>query len=149
VPYRFLVDTPLGRLARWLRILGFDAEYVPETQEIGSSSDTARIIVARPDKISIFQDQACCPVKTDRVFDQVAEIRERLGLTPADIQPFSRCIRCNRGIEEIPKKDVRARVPDYVWQTHSAFNHCVQCGRIYWRGSHFERSRNIILEIFH
>jgi uncharacterized protein with PIN domain len=149
--YRFIVDTPLGRLAKWLRILGFDTAYVPETgeKEIGYFSEKERIVIVRPSKMGSFQDRTCCPVASDRVFDQLATIRDHFGLTLEDTCPFSRCIRCNQIIEPAFKNDIRGMVPDYVWQTHAEFSRCDRCGRIYWRGSHAERSRNTILKLFH
>jgi len=151
VSYRFLVDTPLGRLARWLRILGFDTEYVKETQKnrIRFFTDSERIAIVRPGKIKNLKNRACYAIKSDRIFDQIAEIREHLGLTLEDTKPFSRCICCNSTIELVSKHDIRGLVPDYVWHRHASFNRCAQCGRIYWRGSHIEKSRSTILKLFH
>ncbi|MDH3566669.1 MAG: Mut7-C RNAse domain-containing protein, partial [Desulfobacteraceae bacterium] len=69
-------------------------------------------------------------------------------ITQKDAQPFSRCVRCNTMVQKVDKDSIRKMVPDYIWETHDAFRSCSQCGRIYWPGSHIQRSRDIIKRLF-
>jgi hypothetical protein len=73
---------------------------------------------------------------------------DQAGIEQNAIRLFSRCIHCNLPIDKIDKNEVYGLVPDYIWETHDAFNRCNQCKRIYWSGSHAERSMDMIKLIF-
>ena len=145
----FTVDRTLGKLAKWLRILGFDARYEPG-QLISRKADAEqrrRVFLTRmrqPGDVG----QEVFVVRSDRVPDQLEEVATAFGLEPQHFRPFSRCIRCNEPVVEVDRERVRGRVPDYVWQSHSAFYTCERCGRIYWPGSHAGRTLQIIQELF-
>jgi len=80
--------------------------------------------------------------------EQVLEVVEHLDLKRENINPFSRCVRCNTPIEEIEKDAVLGRVPDYIWESHELFHTCSTCNRIYWQGSHTERGMEKIASFF-
>jgi uncharacterized protein with PIN domain len=80
--------------------------------------------------------------------DQIIELIRKTAIRPEDLRPFSRCIVCNQQIVFIPRDDVQGLVPDFVWDTQPRFCRCPQCARIYWPGSHTERSLRRINEIF-
>jgi uncharacterized protein with PIN domain len=147
----FAVDRSLGSLARWLRILGFDTAY---GSDISSSQLSAllkehRILITRTKKIQkMFESHPHVFITSDSLFEQLKQIVDHLGIHPDDIRQFSRCIHCNLVIDEVDKKDVYGRVPDYIWETHDEFHSCRQCGRIYWSGSHTERIADKINQIF-
>ena len=87
-------------------------------------------------------------ITSNLLVEQLKQVVGQIGIDRDDIQPFSRCIHCNLPIGEVNKKDVYGLVPDYIWETHDVFNQCSQCRRIYWPGSHAERSMAIIKQIF-
>jgi len=148
--FRFAVENTLGKLAKWLRILGFDAFYQTDlSAEKLMDMGTGRIVLTRTARIrGTNASRKLIFITSDNPFEQVREVLETLGIEPKDVLPFSRCVRCNTMIRKVDKDSIRKRVPDYVWETHDAFRSCSQCGRIYWPGSHTQRSRDIIKRLF-
>jgi uncharacterized protein with PIN domain len=147
---RFVAERTLGKLAVWLRILGFDTIY--EANVAGESFiDTVgeRIFLSRTKRIrNMIIAKECIFITSNHPFEQLREVVLVLGIEEKDIRLFSRCIQCNTSIRSIEKNAVRGRVPDYIWETHDAFHTCNHCRRIYWPGSHVRRSRDIIKKLF-
>jgi len=146
----FAVEKPLGRLAKWLRILGFDTLYEPDLPE-GSFNglEPERILLTQ--RTPIRQERAGQPqvvIRSDHYWEQLLEVVRAAGITAGSIRPFSRCICCNSEIKPAAKADVQGKVPDYVWETHAVFRICPGCRRIYWSGSHLERSMARIRSLF-
>lgn len=147
----FKAENPLGKLCKWLRILGFDTIY---EQEIGPARFTAadhqgRILLTRRRSMADgCEPEKCIFIRSDHVFEQVKEIIALLGLSVEDIAPFSRCARCNGALEGVDKRQAIDSVPDYVWETQSSFRACTGCRRIYWAGSHTRRAAGIIETLF-
>lgn len=151
--YSFAVDPSLGSLAKWLRILGFDTvyDYDPgiSTRQFIALIESHRILITRTKKIQKdFASHNHVFITSNDLVEQLNQVVNRLDIKPVDIRPFSICIHCNRPIEEVNKQDVCGLVPDYIWETHDAFNRCDQCKRIYWSGSHTERVGDMIKLIF-
>jgi uncharacterized protein len=148
---RFALDSSLGKLAKWLRILGFDSVYVPgkpkESFLFYGTED--RILLTRTRQI-----QARNPghrllfICFNNPRDQLQQVISELKLEFSDIKPFSRCIRCNLSLQKLSRDQVRTLVPDYVYETQVEFRKCPGCGRIYWPGTHVDATVNTIREIF-
>jgi len=139
---RFLLDVHLGRLARSLRLLGFDSDY-GNNYEDDELSDRAthegRILLTRDRgllKRSAIERGYC--VRQTRPREQVLEILARFDLV-GSINPFSRCMACNAVLRLVSKSEVRESVPAHVRDLHDDFTRCEGCGRVYWRGSHYDR----------
>ena len=147
---RFTVEMTLGKLAKWLRILGFDTIYganIAGEKLIDTVGD--RILLSRTKRIRNMKTaKECIFITSNHPFEQLREVVLMLGIEEKDIRLFSRCIQCNASIRSIEKNAVRGRVPDYIWETHDAFHTCNHCRRIYWSGSHVQRSRDIIKQLF-
>jgi uncharacterized protein with PIN domain len=145
--YRFAVDASLGRLARHLRLMGFDAAYQGSGEAVlfFNRTDRDRIALIRikrlqgrlPQRVWLF-------IHPNDPEAQVRSVLEALNIHPEDLCPFSRCILCNRPVVPLAKDGLRGRVPEYVWQTQSHFSGCPQCGRVFWPGSHTQRYRQKI-----
>lgn len=140
-PPRFLVDAMLGRLATWLRILGYDAEYcrADDDLQIRRAHEGSRIFLTRD--TGLLRRRDLPPhlfIESDHVMLQVRQVVRSLGLD-LDTPPTHRCARCNVVLEPREKTDVVGRVPEFVWSYHDAFWGCPTCGRIYWAGSHRRR----------
>jgi len=143
--YRFRVDRPLGKLAKWLRLLGYDTitDRLPHSQPV---CDTTR----RGDRIWIirtqtaFQTPDILSVTENDPIRQLETVITRLGIRRKSLKPFTRCIRCNQALEAIDKGRVRGRVPDYIWEMHAEFRTCSRCQKIFWRGSHVAKHKKII-----
>ena len=147
----FAVDKSLGTLAKWLRILGFDTAYGPDisSSQLSELLKDHRILITRTKKIQkMFASYPQVFIIPDSLFEQLKQVVDHLGIHPGDIRPFARCIHCNLPIGEVNKNDVYGLVPDYIWETHDVFNRCRQCERIYWSGSHGERSMERIKKLF-
>jgi len=151
MPYAFVAEATLGKLVKWLRIMGFDAIYTPATPTKGWIDDTvkARILLTRTRKIKdLSKAQTRIFIVSDKPFEQLKEVIHAVGIVPEDIKPFFRCIRCNIPIQPIDKKNVQGVVPDHILETCHIFQTCTGCGRIYWQGTHTEHSREIIKRLF-
>ncbi|MCU0538664.1 MAG: Mut7-C RNAse domain-containing protein [Desulfobacterales bacterium] len=139
----FAVERTLGRLGKWLRLLGFDALLETECPPGGFwvCCDRGRTLLTRTRRTAETQ-AARAPVfiRSNDPFEQLEEVVQALGLTAVDIKPFSRCLRCNEPTEPLPREEARGAVPDYVWETQPAFSRCPCCRRVYWRGTHTARS---------
>ncbi|MGD9083178.1 MAG: Mut7-C RNAse domain-containing protein [Desulfobacterales bacterium] len=147
----FAAEPTLGKLAKWLRILGFDTSYDPgfSTKETVDSGGENRILLTRTERVRDGSfPQKCIFITSNNPFEQLREVIDMLGIIYTDTRPFSRCIRCNTRIQPVDKDSVRGNMPDFIWQTHDMFRICGRCRRIYWPGSHTQRSRDIIMRLF-
>lgn len=147
---RFVVDGHLGRLARYLRLMGFDTLYHndfhdPELAEISSRQD--RILLTRDRgllKRKIITHG--CYIHHDRPRDQLRELFARLDLQ-ALIRPYSRCANCNGLIVDVDKEAVAGRLAPKTRRYYQHFRQCQDCAQIYWQGSHFTRMHRLVEEM--
>jgi hypothetical protein len=149
-PPRFLADTMLGRLATWLRILGYDAEYFrgADAALVERARRGGRILLTRDTGVlrhradGVRSSADRFPphlfVRSDHVSEQLRQVIQAFHLTPAE-PAQRRCPRCNVVVEPRAKAEVAGRVPDFVWSHQEAFWGCPTCGRVYWAGSHRRR----------
>jgi uncharacterized protein len=154
VPIRFVLDGHLGRLARYLRMLGFDTLYdsgATDAELARCSAGEARILITRDRgllKRSIVR-WGCLPRDDDprRQLGQVVD-RYRLAALAA---PFTRCVRCNGILEAVDRSEVVDRLADEprTLKYFDTFARCDACGAIYWPGSHFERMNRLTHEVLH
>lgn len=142
---RFVVDTMLGRLAKWLRILGYDTRYDPALDDdalLRIAQAEGRILLTRDHALARRGGPRAFLVDHEDLILQLRMIRERFG-DPADA-PFSRCPVCNARLTIVPRESVALHVPAFIWQQYERFHRCPECGRIYWPGTHFERMRSVL-----
>ncbi len=147
----FAAEPTLGKLAKWLRILGFDTSYGHgfSTKKAMDSGRKNRILLTRTERVRDGKlPQEFIFITSNNPFEQLREVIDTLGIIYMDTRPFSRCIRCNTRIQPVDKDSVRGNVPDFIWQTSDIFQICGRCRRIYWPGSHTERSHDIIMRLF-
>ena len=147
----FAVDKSLGTLAKWLRILGYDTICEPEGsgRKFYARLEDYRILITRSKKIQKmwgFHNHVF--ITSNLLVEQLKQVVDQIGIDRGDTRPFSICIHCNLPIGKVDKSDVYGLVPDYIWETHDVFNRCRQCKRIYWSGSHAERSMERIEKLF-
>ncbi len=139
---RFVVDTMLGRLARWLRAMGYDAAY-PGRAEDGWLLELAiaenRILVTRDVSLARLARHRGCLIRSEHVDRQIAEAVQALALVPSRDDWLSRCLSCNTKLEPRSKDSVKEQVPERVFGTQTEFMACPSCHRIYWWGSHADR----------
>ncbi len=140
---RFIADAMLGKLARWLRVMGCDVEYFPAIDDgelVERAYRGGRLILTR-DTLLVRRRRAQLNhffVRGDDYRDQVRQV-----VAAFDIDPFahflSRCLECNVLLVEVGREVVAERVPPYVFATQETFRACPACGRLYWRGTHRTR----------
>jgi len=140
----FLVDGMLGRLARALRLLGFDAGYV-RCRAGGSAAEiqrrwAGRVLLTRDTRRCRGAAAGTCVfIEDDRWEDQVQQVLRDLELTVSGDNCFTRCLLCNEVLEDAALETVRNRVPDHVAEVHGRFRRCPACRRVYWPGTHRTR----------
>jgi uncharacterized protein with PIN domain len=141
---KFVLDGHLGKLARNLRLLGFDVFYgnvAQDRQLLGITQSENRALITRDRRLlmhSIVQ-HGYCPRSQDSE-EQTIEVVRRFDL-PTAIAPFTRCLICNALLETIEKKDVVDQLEPLTKIYYETFRHCAGCGKIYWGGSHFDKLR--------
>jgi uncharacterized protein with PIN domain len=140
---RFLCDPNLGRLAKWLRVLGFDAEFMRrwDPKQVEQAVLEGRVVLTR---------KSCARGRTGLIFiphdhlpDQMRQVGTYLGIEKHAC-PFSRCVVCNEPLAGISREEVKDLVPEYVYATQETFSTCPSCRRIYWKGTHFERAHDLM-----
>jgi uncharacterized protein with PIN domain len=145
---KFIVDNNVGRLAKWLRVLGFDTLF------INPIADEDLLEIARREgRIIVTKDTAFLRrrevmdgrlkvvfVRSNDRLGQLREVIAALNLPVAD-RWFSRCLACNAPLKPVAKAEVAHEVPPYVYATQNGFQRCPGCGRVYWPGTHWERMR--------
>jgi hypothetical protein len=144
-PPRLIADAMLGGLARWLRALGLDTAYDPALDDpdlVDLAVAEGRVILTR-DRRLVQRRRAAnhLLVRSEVVDEQVSEVLAKLAIEPAAEARFSRCLRCNAELREIPTEEAVREVPPYVARTQTRFRRCPSCRRIYWRATHAERMR--------
>lgn len=152
---RFILDVHLHKLARLLRLLGFDVDYLPrrEDPELARISEIENRILLSRDRQLMMRRRVSrgLYVRSTDPEKQIVEVLDRLDLRDR-CRPFSRCIECNGAIGPfVPgppgAEEIAARIPPGVRSWCSEYYYCKTCGRIYWKGSHYEKLRRRVEKI--
>jgi len=142
----FVVDSMLGALARYLRIMGYDTAYQTHytDQRIQELVGEGRVLLTRSrERAARYEDSII--VDRDLVRDQLEVVDRTVRLTRDHAGYFSRCIRCNSPLEKAEEEVAREQVPDYVFTTQrDRIMFCPSCRRFYWPGTHRERMAAIL-----
>lgn len=147
---KFLASRELGRLAKWLRILGFDTEYHRDNNKssfIIKALREDRIVLTR-NKI-ILKDKALkiLFIKSEVLKDQLRQVANDFNIDLNSCVMFTRCILCNKELIGVNKEDMVAKVPKYVYETQKELCQCPQCNRVYWQGTHWGNVQEILEKI--
>lgn len=149
-PRRFVLDVHLGRLARLLRLLGFDAVWRNDLtdRELASLSAEERRVLLTRDRGILKRAMVVYGYYVRRCErrSQAVEVLHRFELF-GEIQPFGRCLECNGVPQPVPKDEVLDQLPPRTRRDFQEFHRCPGCGRVYWRGSHYDRLADVIEDI--
>ncbi|MDQ3985933.1 MAG: Mut7-C ubiquitin/RNAse domain-containing protein [Actinomycetota bacterium] len=149
---RFVVDSNLGGLARYLRMLGFDALFRNDfaDDEIAriSASENRLLLTRDVDVLKRKEITRGYYVRTTEPIDQVTEIVRRFDLADG-LNPFSRCLECNEPLKKVSLEDVKDQLPERAAREYQTFTQCPVCERVYWAGSHHARMNKKVAEILH
>lgn len=133
---RFLVDGTAGRLARWLRLLGFDTAYcecAADYRLAHLARVEGRVLLTRRKPASALPWAPAVLLESDSLEEQLVQVAR---LYPLPDKPLTRCSSCNSPLADVPRESVRGRVPPFVYETAPAFSRCSGCGHLYWPGTH-------------
>jgi uncharacterized protein with PIN domain len=148
-PLRFILDNHLGKLASYLRMLGFDALYRNDFQD-----DELAELAIQQERILLTRDRGLlmrraivsgCLIRSMLPEEQVVEVLQRYQLSDQG-QPFQRCLRCNDLLLPVDKAFILDRLEPLTRRYFDEFRQCQGCQQIYWKGSHYERMLNLIDE---
>lgn len=138
---KLLVDSMLGTLAKWLRLLGYDAaiaaNHAPDVELVRRARAERRVILTRDRELAGRRGVQALLVVDDDLDAQLMQVAGALDLPSP--QPGSRCVHCNAALQPAKHEEVAGDVPPYVLQTQPAFRRCPACGRVYWRGTHWQQ----------
>jgi len=142
---KFIADNNVGKLARWLRLIGYDTllfEKKNDSQMIKTALSEDRVILTKDGqfvrrRLVIDGRLKAIQIKHDDPDLQVQDVVQTLNLN-YHFKPFSLCLECNQELIDRDKKEVQNRVPAHVFKTQSQYTECPACHRIYWRGTHWQ-----------
>jgi uncharacterized protein with PIN domain len=142
---KFIADNNVGKLARWLRLIGYDTllfRQKDDRQMIKTALSEDRAILTKDSqfmrrRLVVDGRLKAIHIKQDNPDLQVQEVVQTLNLD-YHFKPFSLCLECNQGLISRDKEEVQNRVPAHVSETQTHYTECPTCHRIYWRGTHWQ-----------
>ena len=142
---RFIVDINVGKLARWLRMMGYDTvlfDHGHDDRMIRLALAEGRVIVTRDTQIMKRRVITSGRLKTvlvtsDQTEQQIRQVMNELNLDTS-FNPFSLCLECNQSLETKSKEEMTGLVPPYVFKTQDSYMQCPNCRRVYWKGTHWQ-----------
>jgi len=151
---KFIVDAMFGRLARWLRLSGYDAIYAGKTMSdeeiLSAAKNSDRVIITRDRRIyhkAVKEDADVVFIKTMDFLGQLKQLEQEYKIEFKDTPTASRCPACNGEVEMIGKEDVEAKVSENILSQHDTFWMCRACGKIYWYGGHWKNIASTVKKI--
>ena len=144
---RFIVDVNVGRLAKWLRAMGYDASFVPDVDDgdlLAIAHSEGRVVLSRDRRLLERRlvtsgSASVLLLHSDKLFEQVQQVTGEFKLSASE--DFLRCIECNVELRGLDAEQAEDRVPVYVFQTQEMFKECPHCLKVYWRGTHWRNMR--------
>ena len=143
---KFIVDSNVGRLARWLRIAGFDTVFINDLDDnrlVKLALSEGRVLLTKDTQIlkrrvATTGRLKVLLIESEKVKEQLCQVVKALKLAEK-IKPFTLCLECNQPLVPKDKEEVKGLVPPYVFKTQTQYMQCPACNRIYWRGTHWQR----------
>ncbi|MBM3285061.1 MAG: hypothetical protein FJY81_04250 [Candidatus Aminicenantes bacterium] len=148
---KFAADCMLGKLAKWLKILGFDVAYFSKAEDedlLSLARKEGRLLLTRDHQLrdKAGRDIRILLVASENWREQLVQVLGEFNLRPL-VRPYSRCIDCNVELKTLPKSRAKNLVAPFVYEKAASFAICPDCGRIFWQGTHFEDMEKKIEEI--
>ena len=137
---RFLLDGMLGRLCRKMRMLGIDCELTPAGRShllLTDAENAGRTAITTATRAIDRSGPPPVVLKRSGAPEMIVELYARIGETPR-LAPFTLCLECNTPLREVVPAEGDPRLPPRILRDFSEFHECTKCGRIYWKGSHYE-----------
>ena len=143
----FIADCMLGKLARWLRAIGFDVQYSSKAGDdelLNIARREGRTLLTRDTRL--LERAKAVPsllITSEKWDEQVIQVLTEFDLKD-EVRPFSRCLDCNRRLKPLTKDEAKNLVAPFVFEHARAFALCLDCGRVFWTGTHFDDMRSKI-----
>jgi len=142
---RFIVDHNVGKLAKWLRMMGYDSLFFngsDDSHMVAQALAEDRVILTRDSQIMKRRvvnsgRLRAILINSEEPEWQMQQLMDTLDLKH-QLRPFTLCLECNQPLVERKQEEVKERVPPYVYKTQEQYMECPACHRIYWRGTHWE-----------
>jgi hypothetical protein len=152
--FAFIVDSNAGKLARWLRTMGYDTLFFNDIEDgrlVDMAMKEGRVVVTRDTQIAkrrvaINGNLRVILSREDDPKLQLLQVMKELNLDCRERQ-FTRCLECNRRLAPRSKEEVKDLVPPYVFSTKTQYMQCPSCSRVYWQGTHWQRMKSALEEI--
>lgn len=149
---KFIADGMLGKLTRWLRMLGHNVKYsnkLDDAQLIMIAKKEQRILLTRD--LELYQQATAKGVQAFYVDGQteaekLAKLAQKLDISLDIDMATSRCPKCNARVKPVPKEKVADKVEESTFTCYNEFWECPKCGQIYWQGAHWTRIRKTLEE---
>jgi len=150
---KFIADIMVGKLARYLRMAGYDVMYINnaiDDQIIKIARETDRIVLTR-DSLMLTRKEfkngtiKSVYIKDEKLKNQLEQIKSDLKIS---LEPnLIRCVECNQRLKIVEKEDIKNKIPPYVYKTQQSFLYCKKCDKYYWKGTHYQHIKNTFLDI--
>jgi len=130
----------LGKLARWMRILGFDVAYyctIDDEKLLSLAADEGRTILTRDKELLKKAPRNGLLIESESWSEQIEQVLNHFQLRDR-VAPYTRCLVCNTILHELPKVKAKNVVPDFIYKRNETFAQCPDCARIFWKGSHYD-----------
>lgn len=150
---RFITDGMLGKLTRWLRMLGHDVDYyraAADKQLLDMAKSEQRVLLTRDLKLyqrAVARGIDAVLVKATDDIDKLADLARLYNFKLELDLKVSRCPKCNGGLVSVPKTDVLDKVPELTAKYYDDFWRCSVCGQLYWCGAHWTRITQTLSEV--
>ncbi len=141
----FVADRMLGKLAKQLRMLGYDTIYYRGEDAyrlIKLAREEERVILTRNTKLfPKTPEDRIVRITENKPSLQIGELIQKGYISPDEENLLSRCLLCNAPLNDIPREEAEGKVPDFVFYQQKEFYRCPQCQKVYWQGSHHENMK--------
>ncbi|MBU1061690.1 MAG: Mut7-C RNAse domain-containing protein [Candidatus Omnitrophica bacterium] len=147
---KFILTKELGRLTRWLRLLGYDTVYFDSDDMkliFVTAFNESRIVITKRVKLTNMKHLKVVHVRGDLLKKQISEIKKKIRLRLSDKTLLTRCSECNEPVFKINKVSIRTLVPEYVFKTQKNFFQCPSCAKIFWKATHWDNAKEFAHEI--
>lgn len=150
--YKFVADQMLGRLSKWLRLMGYDTLYfhsIDDSRLIRLAREQKRVLLTRDTGLIKRREVKRSLIKAVFIEDDLVSLQlgQLQKLFKLRLSSTRFCPECNVPLQAISKSSVQNYVPPYVYQTQRKFSHCPQCRRYFWAGTHWQRIEERIREL--
>ena len=151
---KFIIDSNVGKLAKWLRMMGYDALFfnkIEDDELIDIALEEGRVVLTKDTQImkrrvATNGQLKVVLTKDDDPKKQLRQVVKALKLDCC-LRQFTRCLECNQSLVPKSKEEVKELVPPYVFLTQNQYMQCPSCLRVYWRGTHWQRMKKELAEI--